>query len=210
MRQPLTRLNLGSYGHCSCTNRCAPPDASTVPPSSKEDPSLAIEAWQRGYCAQTFARREIECDHFVLGYAVKPSIRPKSQAARLPESGPAIRGEDAYKATVSSIIFADGRRRILGSEWMFTANDHVSARCDSEVERAEIRIFDLPGGIEPPFRTQGQNSVIAFSVRVEPRREKEGVVLAERKTARKRDRHRRKHNLARPIEDRRKRHDCPR
>src|ERR1700740_994058 len=88
MRQPLTRLNLGSYGHCSCTNRCAPPDASTVPPSSKEDPSLAIEAWQRGYCAQTFARREIECDHFVLGYAVKPSIQP--QAARLPESGPAI------------------------------------------------------------------------------------------------------------------------
>jgi hypothetical protein len=83
MRQPLTRLNLGSYGHCSCTNRCAPLDASTVPSSSKEAQSLAIEAWQPGYCAQTFARPEIECDHFVLGYAVKPSIQPQ---AALPES----------------------------------------------------------------------------------------------------------------------------
>jgi hypothetical protein len=108
-------------------------------------------------------RREIERDDFVLGHAIQHSVRPKPQAARLPQSSPTIRSKDANEMAVGSIVFADGRHRIWSSERMFTAHDHVSVRRDCEIERAELTIFDLPRGDDPPFRIESQNGVVAFA-----------------------------------------------
>src|SRR5580692_1299637 len=92
---------------------------------------------------------------------------------------------------------------------MLAADDHVSVWRDCEVERAELRIFDVPGRLDTPFRTERQNGVVTFAARTDAGRQKESAVLAKCKPARKRDHRGWKQNVARPIQRRRKRHDGP-
>jgi hypothetical protein len=157
---------------------------------------LAIESRQPDHGTQRFARREIERDHFILGHAIQLSIRPELQAARLPEFSPAIRSKDTNETAIGPIVFPDGRHCIWSTERTLTAHDHISVRRDCEVERAEIWILDLPGGVDRPFRTERQNSVVAFSAWADAGREKESAVLSVGKSARERDHHSRKHSFA--------------
>jgi hypothetical protein len=62
---------------------------------------------------------------------------------------------------------------------MFAAHDHVSVRRDYEVERAEIRILDLPGSLDRPLRTERQNGVVAFAARADAGCEKESGVVSD-------------------------------
>src|SRR5579864_1294217 len=182
-----------------------------MPPSlaslSKENHGLAVEARQLNHRPQRLAGREIERDDFVLGHAIQLPVRFKAQAARLPEPKPAIRSKDANKTAVGSIIFADGRHCVRIAKGLFTADDHVSVWRDREVERAEIRIPDLPGSVDRPLPTERQNGVIAFAARTDARCEKESAVLSEGKSAGEGDHCGWKHSFARSIERRRKRHD---
>ena len=165
--------------------------------SPKVDHSLAVEAQQPDNSAQAYAVHEIERNDFVLSDAAELAVRPEAQAPRLPESDPAIRSEDTNETTIGSIIFADSCHRIRSSKRMLAADDHVAVWRDCEVERAELRILDLPGRLDPPFRTERQNGILAFAARTDAGRQKECAVLAKCKPARKRDHRGRKHNLAR-------------
>src|ERR1700756_4482676 len=106
MRQPLTRLNFGSYGHCSCANCCTDLDACIFSSLSEEDHGLAVEARQLGRWSQRFACRVIERDDFVLGHAVELPVRPEAKAPWFPELGRAIRSKYANKLGIGSIVFA--------------------------------------------------------------------------------------------------------
>jgi hypothetical protein len=45
---------------------------------------------------------------------------------------------------VSTVIFANGRNRIRGTERMFAAHDDVAAWRNRNIERTELRISHFP------------------------------------------------------------------
>jgi hypothetical protein len=106
-------------------------------------------------------------------------------------------------------VFADRYLGIRSPERTLAAHDDIAVRCDREIERAEVGVFNIPGGVELPARTEGQDGVVALAARTDAGSEEESAVLAECIAAWKRDHRGREHGLARSIERRRKGDDGP-
>src|ERR1700722_14256649 len=155
--------------------------------SSQENQGLAVEARKVDERAQTFARGKIERDHIVLRHTIEPAVRPESKPPRFFESCQRIWSQDANKMAIASIILADRGERVRNAKRMLTAHDHISIWRDGEIERAERCIGHLPRRNYSFFRIECQNCVVAFAARTDTGCQKEGAVVCECKTTRKRD-----------------------
>jgi hypothetical protein len=173
----------------------------------KENHGLAIQAWYPDNSIEAVARLEVECHHFISGHTIEPAIGPKAQAPRLPKPDMTAGDENTNKMPIRSVIFADGRHSISGTERMLAAYDNIAVRGDRKVEWTELSISYLPCRQYQAVGAERQNGVVTFAVWTDPGREKTRIIGTKRKSARKRNDVRRKDKFACAVELARKRHN---